>query len=318
MKMKSCEFTILITTYDRPDKIKRHLDNFESECWGKLTNCKPTIIIADDLPGGKLNNLCKSYQKRLKYFELIYLKRKKTLGQGINFFDVVKKDITSGYIWPVGDDDFLIPQQAVDFINKINELNPNVAVCEFRQGPENSSGTFFNGKSGMVPDIDSGLEFIQRFGKVTSIVFKRPSDDLIKIVEDIFLGCMYEDRPLAVISYLCSDQPSLYLKTELTATADDDYGILKYSMRVFVNLENAMNLAIEFCSKYKHINYPLIKISHEYDEYRWWKIGLYKTIRYSKVRYTKLRFFKEIFIFPMVIYRKFFRSKIKLSKVWIR
>ena len=71
--MKNCEFTILITTYDRPNKIKRHLDNFVSEFWSKLINCKPTIIIADDLPGGKLHNLCDNYQKKLKYFKLIYI-----------------------------------------------------------------------------------------------------------------------------------------------------------------------------------------------------------------------------------------------------
>ena len=49
----------------------------------------------------------------------------------INFFDVVKKDITSGYIWPVGDDDFLIPQQAVDFINKINDKTTAESGMQF-------------------------------------------------------------------------------------------------------------------------------------------------------------------------------------------
>ena len=322
--MKSDEFTILITTYNRPDKIKRHLDNFESKYWSKLKDYKTTIIIADDYPGGKLRNLCKNYQKRLKYFKLIYLERTKRLGQGFNLFNAVKEKIISGYIWSVGDDDILLPQQATDFINKIKKFSPDVAVCEFRQGQENLAGTFFNGESRMIYDVKKGLEFIERFGKLTSVVFRRPSNTLVKIAENMFIGCMYEDRPLAVISYLCNDKPSLYLKTELTATGDKDFGLLRYSMRVFVNLQVAMNLAIEYCSKHQKVNYPLIEIDKASDEYVLWKTGLYKSlINYIKlrnfgIRYTKFRFFKEIFILPVVIFRKFFNSKNKLSKKWIR
>jgi hypothetical protein len=316
--MKKNKFFILITTFNRPSKIRRHLENFNNKHWSQLKNCKPIIIIADDYPGGKLKNLCRIYKKKIKYFNLVYLQRKKTLGQGINFFDVVKKNISNGYIWPVGDDDFLLPRQSVDFINKIIKFTPDVAVCEFRQGKKNSSGTFFKGKSRMIFDVAKGLEFIQRFGKCTSIVFKRPSNKLIFKAERMFLGCMYEDRPLTVISFLCSQKPSLYLKTELTATADKDFGTLKYSMRVFVNLENAMNLAIDYCSKHKQIDYPLLKIDHQYDEYRWWKIGIYKTLKYSEPRYTKLRFLKEVFIFPLVIFRKFFQSKDNFTQKWIK
>ncbi len=322
--MKSNKFTILITTYNRPNKIKRHLHNFQTEYWSKLKYCKPTIVIADDCPSIELKNLCKSYQKKLKYFKLIYLERKKKLGQGINLLYSVKNDISSGYVWPVGDDDILLSQNSVDFINKINKFSPNVAVCEFRQGRANLDGTFFHGNSRMVYDVKEGLESISRFGKLTSVVFKRPSDNLIKIVEKMFTGCMYEDRALAVFSYLCNDKPSLYLKTKLTAIGDSDYGLLRYSMRVFANLSAAMNLAIKYCSIVQKTNYPLIHEDTSYDEFKFWKMGLYVSlINYLKfdnyaIKYTKIRFFKELLIFPIVIYRKYFNPKNKLLIKWIR
>ena len=75
--MENNKFTILITTYNRPEKIKRHLMSFESICWDGLIDCKPTIIIADDLPGGGLRGLCEEYQGKLKSFNLMYLERKK-------------------------------------------------------------------------------------------------------------------------------------------------------------------------------------------------------------------------------------------------
>lgn len=322
--MKNFKFTILITTFKRSKKIKRHLDNFNNFNWKKLKNCKPDIIIADDSPNLYLSNLCKRYKKKLKYFNLIYLERRKKLGQGLNLFQAVKEEIKDGYIWPVGDDDILFPKESVDLINKINSLAPNVAVCEFRQGKNNSSGTFFKGKSRMVRDVNEGLEFIERFGKLTSVVFKKPHKDFVKIVENKFLGCMYEDRPLAVFSYLCCNKPSLYLKTELTAVGDVDYGLLRYSTRVFVNLQLAMFLAIKLCKKEYRFKYPITNIKKDNDEYKWWKFGLYISLRNylkfnnSGIRYTFIRFLIEIIVTPMVIYRKFFKWNKKICFEWIK
>ena len=129
---------------------------------------------------------------------------------------------------------------------------------------------------------------------------------MIQLVENNFLGCMYEDRPFAVFSYLCSSEKKLYLKTELTAVGDSDYGLLRYSQRVFVNLNECMNLAIKYCSDYKGVMYPTLD-TNSHDEFRWWINALYATIKKgSKVRYTKSRFIKEIIIAPEVIYRKIF------------
>ena len=94
--MESNKFTILITTYNRPEKIKRHLMSFESIYWNGLIDCKPTIIISDDSPGGGLRELCEEYQGKLKSFNLMYLERKKRLGQGINLFYTIKTNIKSG------------------------------------------------------------------------------------------------------------------------------------------------------------------------------------------------------------------------------
>ena len=304
--MESNKFTILITTYNRPEKNKRHLMSFESICWDGLIDCKPTIIIADDLPGGGLRGLCEEYQGKLKSFNLMYLERKKRLGQGFNLFYAIKTNIKSGYVWCVGDDDILFPEQAVDFINNINKNTPDVAVCEFRQGDNYQDGTFFSGKTRIINDVGVGLELVARFGKLTSVVFKTPDNKMIQLVENNFLGCMYEDRPFAVFSYLCSSEKKLYLKTELTAVGDSDYGLLRYSQRVFVNLNECMNLAIKYCSDYKGVMYPTLD-TNSHDEFRWWINALYATIKKgSKVRYTKSRFIKEIIIAPEVIYRKIF------------
>ena len=302
LNLKKKNFTIIIPTYNRQNKIKRHLDIFNLENWKKLINCKPNIIIADDFPGGKLKEMCEIYKSKLKFFNLIYISRQKNLGQGINLFKTIQEKVDDSYIWSVGDDDILIPDQSIDFINKILKYSPDVAVCEFRQGKDNEMGTFFEGKSRIVNEIDEGLELIQRFGKLTSLVFKKPKNRFIKVMENKIIGCMYEDRPLAVISYLTSNEPRLYLKTELTAKGDKDFGLLRYSMRVFTNLSKCMNLTIEYCSKLKKKKFPLIKNSNIFDEYKWWKIGIYSTMRGANIRYTRMRFIKEVFIFPFFSY----------------
>ena len=312
--MEYNKFTILITTYNRPEKIKRHLMSFESICWDGLIDCKPTIIIADDLPGGGLRGLCEEYQGKLKSFNLMYLERKKRLGQGFNLFYAIKTNIKSGYVWCVGDDDILFPEQAVDFINNINKNTPDVAVCEFRQGDNYQDGTFFSGKTRVINDVGAGLELVARFGKLTSVVFKTPDNKMIQLVENNFLGCMYEDRPFAVFSYLCSKRKKLYLKTELTAVGDSDYGLLRYSQRVFVNLINCINLAVKLSSNCTGVAFPKLK-NNTPSEFRWWINGLYATILGSNIRYTRSRFIKEVMIAPKVIYRKF--SPVKNNK-WIK
>jgi glycosyltransferase involved in cell wall biosynthesis len=308
--MENNKFTILITTYNRPEKIKKHLITFESVCWNDLNDCKPTIMIADDLPGGGLRELCEEYQGKLKFFNLVYLERKERLGQGFNLFHAIKTNIKSDYIWPVGDDDVLLPEQAVDFINNINKNTPDVAVCEFRQGVDYRDGTFFPGKTRIVNDIGVGLELIARFGKGTSIVFKVPDYKMIQLIEDNFLGCMYEDRAFAVFSYLCSKRKKLYLKTELTAVGDSDYGLLRYSQRVFVNLTNCMNLAVKLSSNCTGVAFPKLK-NNAPSEFRWWINGLYGTINpKATIKYTKKRFIKELLVSPLVIKRALFGKKV--------
>ena len=300
------KFLVVLTTFNRNEKILRFLNSFNNQKFNLIKN-HLDIIIADDNPNSNLESNLETIKKE-HIFNIIYKKNDKNLGQGKNAAFTIYSNFNYDYYWMPGDDDIIIVDEFIDLIQKILILKPDVALLEFRQGINLDGGTFFEGKSRLISDFDQSIEHIIRFGKNTSTIFKRPSNWAINEVLTTFTDCMYQDKVLAIFSYLESSDKKTYLKTELTATGDIDYGKLRYSMRVFINLSLSVSLAI---NNYNSENGTAYSYSGKDDKnsFWWWKFGLRAHFnRNSQLSYTTGRLLKEL-IYPIIyLYRKMLKK----------
>ena len=294
---------LVLTTYQRNDKILRFLKDFNNPQF-EVIKSYLDILISDDDPNSTLGTLLNDFKDSI--FNIKYIKNKVNLGQGKNAAYAIYSNYFYDYYWMPGDDDIIIVHEFIDIINKIIHFKPDVALLEFRQGINLEGGTFYEGESRLIFDFNHCIEHIIRFGKNTSTIFKRPSNWAINEVLTTFADCMYQDKVLAIFSYLESTDKKVYLKTELTATGDVDYGKLRYSMRVFINLQLSVSLAISTYNTANHTNY-CYSSKGDKNAFWWWKFGLKAHFnRNSQLSYTTNRLFREI-IYPIVyIYRKMF------------
>ena len=306
---------ILICTYQRPEALLRHLSIFSRPEWSGLS-IKPTIYIYDDDPSSLFSTYASNYDAYCPYFNISYLKRVSNLGQGINFIHAVM-DINSHYLWTIADDDYLDPLLAVSYINETLRLRPDVSISEFRQGSRDSGGgTFYEGSSRLVSDLDEAIALIKNTGKGSSAIFRLPEPDVLRLIRDKFSGCMYEDRPLQLFCLLFSPSPSLFLFNETVVRGDDDFGCLRYSMRVFANLVPVINYSIDLYVRLSRSSSPPpSKLLQSRSELSYWLDGLFLTLIHSKVRYRPRLFLSELFLLPVVLFRHFF---VKQIPPWVR
>lgn len=296
---------LVLTTYKRNDKIIRFLKDFNNP---RFEIIKPflDILIADDDPNSNLEALLGDFANSV--FNLTYKRNEVNFGQGKNAANAIYSNFNYDYYWMPGDDDIIIIDEFIDVIQKIKVYRPDVALIEFRQGVNLDGGTFFEGSSRLISEFTECIENIIRFGKNTSTIFKRPSNWAINQVLTTFADCMYQDKVLAIFSYLESSDKKIYLKTELTATGDADYGKLRYSMRVFVNLNLSVSLAINNYNLVNGTQY-IFNVKDAKNAFWWWQFGLKAHFNpSSQLSYSLERLLKEI-IYPLVyMYRKFFKK----------
>lgn len=278
-------FNVILTTYQRPDEFSRLLDAIMQVDWS-LLNSDYKILIYDDFPKSKLQ-----YQLHdiLDHPKIEYHRRVVNLGQGQNHMDAVR-DIPEGqYIWMPGDDDIVNPQEFNGALNAINRLDPDVLLLEFRQGPNLQHGTFYETHLTTINDVDAKIEVISRFGKCTSTIFKKPSVSVSNYINNEFTNCMYPDKAFGIARALEHPHSKVMCYNNLVAHGDANYGKLRYSMRVFRNL-NTIAILISAFLKIE------ITQSDFKGEARWWMSGLISTISpNSEIKYTSKRFMIELF-----------------------
>jgi hypothetical protein len=297
---------IVLTTYKRNEKVLRFLDSFNNSKYLLIKNYID-IIVADDNPNSNLGSILDSNIKD-HIFNIIYKKNDRNLGQGKNAAFTIYANYNYDYYWMPGDDDIIIVEEFIDIIQKIVIFKPDVALLEFRQGLHMDAGTFFEGESRVINNFQECISNIIKFGKNTSTIFKRPSEWAINETITAFSESMYQDKVLAIFSFLESNDKKVYLKTEITAMGDIDYGKLRYSMRVFVNLDLSLKLAIKKIND-KYNTFYTIFDDNLKSPFWWWKYGLSAHFNSkSQLSYTKHRLLFEI-LYPFTyIFRKIFNK----------
>lgn len=288
---------IVLTTYKRNEKIIRLLNSFNNPLF-RPVNKYIDIIVADDDPNSNLGALIEEVKEK-HIFPINYIRNNYILGQGKNAAHTIYTNFSYDYYWMPGDDDIIIANEFIDLIYKLIELKPAIALLEFRQGVNLEGGTFFEGNSRLIYEFNDCVEKIIRFGKNTSTIFKKPSSWIMEEVLTTFSECMYQDKVIAILVYLESPEKKVYLKTEITATGDKDYGKLRYSMRVFANLPLAATLCLKIFNIKNNTNYSF-KFNSNNSVFWWWKFGLLAHFnRSSQLAYSNSRLISEIF-YPII------------------
>ena len=288
----------LITTYNRPEKLLRLINQFNhrfNDFSGILD-----IYIADDNPSSCLQEAVLSIKSPLNIY---YHKNPVNLGQGPNLVEAISANYPRGYdyLWCPGDDDQIVPDSFLELIDKVISNQPSVAVLEFRQGENLTSGTFYEPTVEKIHDIDLALAAIANFGKGTSSIFRFPDKYFLNHVNASMSKCMYQDKALASYAFLTGliDGDVLLVHHRLAAFGDRDFGKLRYSTRVFSNLYLTINDTLKYVYGDSHsISLNALKSATGCQSALWWwwwglKANLHPS---SNIKYSSRKFFHELFM----------------------
>jgi hypothetical protein len=297
----------ILTTYNRPDKLLRFLGQFDST-FSSISD-KFEIFIADDLPSSQLAN--DIYLTSAKSPIPIYYHRNAiNLGQGPNLVNALKLNPDYYFYWCPGDDDVIIAEEFIECIHSTLRLRPAACALEFRQGRSMNSGTFFAGQSRLEFDINICLDLITRFGKGASTIISNPGRTFISFVDNELSNSMYQDKAIGIYSFLRKSKRGVYVHPKLTVYGDVDYGRLRYSMRVFSNLDLTVRKTISYYLSTSFFNLNItFRLKGHLSPLKWWWIGIKSHINPScELSYTTPKFFKELFLgLPIIAYYALFK-----------
>lgn len=282
----------ILTTYKREEKLVRFLRQFDERF--STVNSFFEVFIADDDPSSGIKSVIDEIIPELGV-RVRYTKNKINLGQGTNHVEAAKINSQYQYFWFPGDDDLIIVNEFIFVLEQIKIIEPTIAVFEFKQGVGLSSGTNLDGDCRVENDVNKIIFYLNNFGKCTSSIIKNPGIEFLNCLSDNFKRSMYQDKNMGVYSILCDPSPAAYIHTRLTAHGDSGYGRLRYSTRVFKNLEIGTKKVIEYYNGNNTIKKE-IHVEKGNSALYWWKFGIKSTINpRSEIRYTRQRFLKEIF-----------------------
>jgi len=282
----------ILTSYKREKKLVRFLRQFDERFLS--VNSYFEIFIADDDPSSNIKSVIDEILPKLGV-RVNYKKNEINLGQGVNHIEAAKINSQYQYFWFPGDDDLIVADEFIFVLEQIKKIQPTIAAFEFRQGTGLSSGTNLDGVCRVENDINKIIFYLNNFGKCTSSIIKNPGIKFLDYLSDKFQKSMYQDKNMGVYSILSDPSPTAYIHTRLTAYGDNDYGRLRYSARVFKNLDIGTRKVIDYYNSI-NINKKEISLEKSNSAFYWWKFGIIATLNpRSEIRYTTQRFLKEIF-----------------------
>ena len=242
-KLQATNISVLILTYRRPEKIKRLLDQFLDANILESSNIIHEIVIADDCSKDDTYSAINPTIKELesKGYSVKYISRDNNLRGDMNLYNGYRNDCCGDYVWILCDDDVLVTSPVKYFLEAIVKLNPAVAICQFAQGKDNQYGTNFEGDSRVISDNDTAIHFITKFTKTSAYVLKRDLLDIFDNEIKKYDGTLFSWIGMSILLYAKNKVQGLYIHTPLTVKGDDDYGYLRYSLRVFKKLSYVIN-----------------------------------------------------------------------------
>lgn len=235
--MKEIFLTFLIITYRRPEKLNRLLKIFLDKKWMVLNLKNIEIVIVDDHGEDNSIELTKDTITELEAsgWSIRYIYRPYNLRGDRNLYQGYAEDSSGEYVWFVCDDDLLLIDSAIQFIDEVELRRPTIAICGFQQGISNEITNDLGSETRVIIDFNEAVYWLIKFPKTTAYLYKKEYlCDFDKLLKKWDLT-LFSWVGLAIILFKTKGE-KLLLFPEITAEADNEYLNLQYSYRIFGRL----------------------------------------------------------------------------------
>jgi glycosyltransferase involved in cell wall biosynthesis len=245
--MSNTFLTFLIITYKRPIKVKRLLDQFLNSAWEEIYNLNLEIIVADDNSNDDTASTIQPTILLLRKlgWNIKYLNRDINLRGDLNLYKGIVDDSNGEYTWLLCDDDCLNISESIDFIKAIFKHRPIVAICGFKQGNLTKYTNSLGDKLSISYDFEESVKLLSHYPKTSTYVFKRRLEDLNYEYFKRWDGTLFAWIGLGIYMAGKNIKDGVLAYPKLTVFADEDYGVLRYSYRVFKNLRLVIQDSIQ-------------------------------------------------------------------------
>ena len=294
--------TFLIITYRRPAKVARLLNLFLDEQWDQVSRQDFEIVIADDHGEDNTFDVIRPIIQKLKEkdWQIKYIYRDTNLRGDRNLYYGYTRDSVGDYVWFLCDDDMINVGQAIPYIEIVRKLKPLVSMCGFTQGANNQLGNAFGGDARVVQNFPEAVNYLVKFPKTTAYMMRRlPAINIDKIFER-WDHTLFSWIGIPVYLLAKNKQEGVLVYPAVVAQADDDFGKLGYSFRIFSKLFSVVKDSIELANiPFQDIVHNLTNLheTNEFDQCVYGLIAHYSWRSYityaPEVLEKELVFFKD-------------------------
>lgn len=282
--------TFLIITYRRPRKVARLLRLFLDESWQRLAHLKFEIVVADDHGDDKTYEIIAPIIRQLedKGWRVKYVYRETNLRGDRNLYYGFTRDSSGQFVWFLCDDDLIDVERAIPYIETVRQINPLISVCGFVQGSADQYGNFLGGETRLVRHLPEAVNFLIKFPKTTAYLMRRcPELDLDQIFER-WDHTLFSWIGVPIYLLAQREHEGVLIYPTVVARADDDFGLLRYSYRIFGRLAFVVEDSLKLSGMSFHEIRPSLVNLAEYDEIKLCIDGLYAHYSWrSDVGYTE-------------------------------
>jgi glycosyltransferase involved in cell wall biosynthesis len=245
--MNNVFISFLIITYKRPAKVKRLLNQFLDSAWEEIYSFNLEIIIADDNSSDETASTIEPTIQKLRKsgWSIKYVNRETNLRGDLNLYWGIVNDSNGEYSWLLCDDDCLDIKESINFIKAIFNHRPIVAICGFKQGNLIKYTNSLGEKLAINFDFEESVKLISHYPKTSTYVFKRKLEDLNYQHFKRWDGTLFAWIGLGIYMAGRNIKDGVLAYPKITVFADEDYGTLRYSYRVFRNLSFVIQDSIQ-------------------------------------------------------------------------
>ena len=242
--------TFLIITYRRPAKVARLLNLFLDSNWDQLDRQDFEIVIADDHGRDNtlevINPILHKLEK--KGWRVKYICRDANLRGDRNLYYGYTRDSTGDYVWFLCDDDLIDVQQAIPYIETVRQLKPFVSMCGFTQGPDDQLSNAFGGVARIISDFPEAVNYLIKFPKTTAYIMRRLPDTNLDEIFERWDNTLFSWIGIPIYLLALKEYKGVFVYPTIVAKADDDFGKLRYSFRIFAKLRPVVKDSIELAN----------------------------------------------------------------------
>lgn len=281
--------TFLIITYQRPAKVVRLLELFLDDRWSQLKHLQFEIVIADDHGEDATWETIEPVVNLLhdQGWQVRYVYREDNLRGDRNLYYGYTRDSAGKFVWFLCDDDLLNIAEAIQFIQTVHDTNPLIGICGFRQGLKGEYGNRLGSEVKLVKSFPEAVDYLIQFPKTTAYLLRRFTNTNLDDAFERWDRTLFSWIGISIYLLAINKENGVLIYPGIVAYADEDFGVLRYSYRVFGKLPQVTQDSIELAGvSFDQVRPKLINLA-TYDEVNQCVTGLYAHYSWrSHIKYT--------------------------------